>query len=68
MVGLGAGTMACLSEPGENWTFFEIDPTVVRIARNPDLFSYLRDCKGNFGYRWATAACCSRDSPSAATA
>ena len=48
VVGLGAGTMACLSEPGENWTFFEIDPTVVRIARNPDLFSYLRDCKGNF--------------------
>ena len=48
VVGLGAGTMACLSEPGENWTFFEIDPTVVRIARTPDLFSYLRDCKGNF--------------------
>jgi SAM-dependent methyltransferase len=48
VVGLGAGSMACLSQTGENWTFFEIDPAVVELASNPDLFSFLRDCDGNF--------------------
>jgi hypothetical protein len=47
VVGLGAGSMACLSQTGENWTFFEIDPAVVKLASDPDLFSYLRDCDGN---------------------
>jgi hypothetical protein len=27
VVGLGSGTLACFSEPGENWRYFEIDPT-----------------------------------------
>lgn len=44
VVGLGAGTMACLSRPGDRWTFFEIDPAVVRLARDKGLFSYLHDC------------------------
>jgi hypothetical protein len=48
VVGLGAGAMACHSRPGERWTFLEIDPTVERIARDPRLFSYLRDCPGSF--------------------
>ena len=48
VVGLGAGSMACLSQTGENWTFFEIDPAVVELASNPRLFSFLRDCDGNF--------------------
>ena len=48
IVGLGAGTMACLSRPGDRWTFFEIDRKVVDIARDPELFSFLRDCKGDF--------------------
>ena len=48
VVGLGAGTMACLSRPGDRWTFFEIDPAVVKLARDPNLFTYLRDCRGQF--------------------
>jgi len=43
-VGLGAGTVLCYSKPGQNWTFFEIDPLVLRISSNPKYFSYLRDC------------------------
>jgi hypothetical protein len=39
-VGLGAGAIACYAPV----TFFEIDPEVVRIARDPRLFTYLRDC------------------------
>jgi hypothetical protein len=43
-VGLGAGTEACYARPGDRWTFYEIDPLVVRIARDPRFFTYLRDC------------------------
>jgi hypothetical protein len=43
IVGLGIGTLAAYSRPGENWTFFEIDPGVVEIARDPQYFTYLRD-------------------------
>lgn len=45
LVGLGTGTTACYSRPGERWTYYEIDPLVVAIARAPQLFSYLRDCQ-----------------------
>ena len=41
LVGLGAGTLAAYSEPGERWTFFEIDPVVVDVARDRGLFTYL---------------------------
>jgi hypothetical protein len=47
VVGLGAGAMACHSRPGERWTFFEIDPKVERIAGDPRLFTYLRDCQSS---------------------
>jgi SAM-dependent methyltransferase len=41
VVGLGAGTLAAYGRPGESWTFFEIDPVVVEIARGSGHFSYL---------------------------
>jgi spermidine synthase len=44
MVGLGTGTIACFGRPDEHWTFYEIDPMVVQIARSPMYFTYLRDC------------------------
>jgi spermidine synthase len=44
-VGLGTGTLACYAQPGQSWTAFEIDPAIVRIARDPRLFSYLSRCK-----------------------
>ncbi|MDF1506018.1 fused MFS/spermidine synthase, partial [Roseisolibacter sp. H3M3-2] len=43
-VGLGTGTVACHGRAGERWTFYEIDPLMERIARDPRLFTYLRDC------------------------
>lgn len=44
VIGLGTGTMACYKRPGESWTFYEIDPQVVRIARDPRLFTFMSDC------------------------
>jgi spermidine synthase len=46
-VGLGTGSLAYYAEQGYNWTFFEIDPSVIAIAENPKLFTYLRDTRGN---------------------
>jgi hypothetical protein len=43
-VGLGAGTVACYAKSGDAWTFYEIDPVMVRIASTARLFTYLRDC------------------------
>ena len=41
VVGLGAGTIAAYEEPGQTMTFFEIDPLVVRVATDPQYFTYL---------------------------
>ena len=47
VVGLGAGALACYSKTGQSWTFYEIDPAVVEIARNTDYFHYLALCGKN---------------------
>ena len=44
IIGLGAGTLACYARPGQHWTFYEIDPEVVEIARDPQRFSFLSRC------------------------
>ncbi|MEA3010611.1 MAG: hypothetical protein QOJ91_2303 [Sphingomonadales bacterium] len=44
VVGLGAGTLSCYAQPGQDWRFFEIDPAIVRIARNPAIFTFLSRC------------------------
>ncbi|PYS97202.1 MAG: hypothetical protein DMF65_12120, partial [Acidobacteria bacterium] len=44
VIGLGAGTSAAYSRAGQAWTFYEIDPAVVRVAREPKLFTYLSAC------------------------
>jgi hypothetical protein len=38
VVGLGAGDLACYAQPGQSWTFHEIDPAVERIARDTRWF------------------------------
>ena len=44
VVGLGTGSLACHRKTGERWTFFEIDPEVIRIARDPNRFEFLSKC------------------------
>ena len=44
VVGMGAGTLACHQAPQRQWTFFEIDPVVVSLARDPRFFSFLSLC------------------------
>jgi hypothetical protein len=45
-IGLGTGSLACYGRPGQNWTFYEIDPAMEKIARDPELFTFLEDCPG----------------------
>jgi len=45
VIGLGAGTLTCASEPGEIWKFFEIDQTMVDTARDPKFFTYIKNCE-----------------------
>ena len=44
IVGLGTGATAVYARPNESWTFYEINPAVVNIARNPQYFTYVVDC------------------------
>ena len=47
VVGLGTGTLSCYARPGQQWRLYEIDPTVVHIARDSGRFTYLRNCLPN---------------------
>lgn len=46
-VGLGAGSLAAYAAPRQSWTYFEIDPVVERLARDPRYFTFLRDSPGD---------------------
>jgi spermidine synthase len=44
VVGLGTGTLACQMKPGDQLTYYEIDPSVVRIAKDTKRFTFLSEC------------------------
>ncbi|MBN9043568.1 MAG: hypothetical protein BGP05_01295 [Rhizobiales bacterium 62-47] len=45
VIGLGAGTLTCASQPDERWRFFEIDQTMVNTARDPRFFRFVSSCE-----------------------
>ncbi|MFL6207862.1 MAG: spermidine synthase [Pyrinomonadaceae bacterium] len=44
IVGLGTGATAAYARANERWTFYEINPAVVGVARAPEYFTYLINC------------------------
>lgn len=44
VVGLGVGSVACYARPGQDYVYYEIDPIVARVAKNPDFFNFLSAC------------------------
>jgi hypothetical protein len=46
VVGLGAGGLACYADKQQRWTFYEIDPLVEQLAKNPAYFTHLRNSGG----------------------
>lgn len=43
IVGLGVGTLACYRRPGQSWTFYEIDPAVLRYSQD-GTFTFVQKC------------------------
>ncbi|WP_394832973.1 fused MFS/spermidine synthase [Pendulispora rubella] len=43
VVGLGAGAVAAYAQPDQAWTFYEINPAVVRVAEDRRYFTFLSD-------------------------
>jgi hypothetical protein len=48
VLGLGIGTLAAYSQPQQNWTYYEIDPTVKKIASNSKFFTFLKNSKSPY--------------------
>jgi hypothetical protein len=44
VIGLGTGGLGCYAKAGQQWTFYEIDPLVERIARDERYFDFLSRC------------------------
>jgi hypothetical protein len=53
VVGLGTGTLALYASPRGRMIYYEIDPAVVAIARNPRLFTFLQHAAGPVDVRVA---------------
>jgi len=47
VIGLGAGTLATYARPGDRYFFYEIDPSVIKIAQSE--FTFLRNCAAQSG-------------------
>ncbi len=47
IIGLGTGSLACYAKPGEDWAYYEIDPNVTTVARDPGQFTFLSSCTPN---------------------
>jgi hypothetical protein len=45
VVGLGAGSLACRARPADTVHYYEIDPAIIRIARDSGLFHFLSACR-----------------------
>jgi hypothetical protein len=45
VIGLGTGSLACRAEPEDTVDYYEIDPAIIRIARDPTRFSFLAACR-----------------------
>jgi hypothetical protein len=47
VIGLGTGSLACKAEPGDLVHYYEIDPAIIHLARDPSVFSFLAECRPN---------------------
>lgn len=50
VAGLGTGCLASYARPGDRYTFFEIDPAVIRIAQDPELFTFVSKSNGKLDF------------------
>ena len=48
IMGLGVGTLAAYGQSGDHYTFYEINPAVVKLAKNEKWFTYLADSEAKW--------------------
>jgi predicted O-methyltransferase YrrM len=46
-LGMGIGVLAAYGEHGDSINFFELNPAVIKLARNTDYFTYLADSRAS---------------------
>lgn len=46
LVGLGVGSLAAYSRKGDEYTYYEIDPVVIKVASDPKFFSFVSNAAG----------------------
>ena len=44
IIGLGSGSLSCYAQSGEDWAYYEIDPNVTEVARDPNQFTFFSKC------------------------
>src|SRR5215211_906643 len=47
VIGLGTGSLTCQARPEDSVIYYELDPDVIRIARDPKLFNFVSECRPN---------------------
>ena len=47
VIGLGTGSLACRAGPEDIVHYYEIDPAIIEIARDPNLFTFVSSCRPN---------------------
>jgi hypothetical protein len=62
-IGLGTGSLACQMRPAEGWTFYEIDPQVLRMATDPARFGFLSACAADARFVLGDARLTLADAP-----
>ncbi len=65
VIGLGAGTLACRAGPEDTVDYYEIDPVIGRIARDPTLFSFISVCRSDVPIKLGDARLTLVDAPDA---
>jgi len=66
VVGLGTGSLVCRAGPDDTVHYYEIDPAIVRIARDPSLFTFLSQCRPDVPIHLGDARLTLADAPDGA--
>jgi hypothetical protein len=65
VIGLGTGSLVCRAEPGDTVHYYEIDPAIIRIARDPNLFTFISQCRPDVPIMLGDARLTLADAPNA---
>jgi hypothetical protein len=63
VIGLGTGSLACRAEANEIVHYYEIDRSIIRIARDSNLFSFISACRPNLPITLGDARLTLADAP-----